>query len=295
MIIRELPNPNLFDNSPRENFQNEVICASSKGKYHYPTHITPYLIVANFKGSGNYQVNSIQVSTNDRLFYFLNSGDSLEIDFKHSTGLETLLILFSQKFILNWINYKYTAVDSLVENGAAKNGYHLDIPNIPFEFNANMIDHLNKLKSVAQREEADSILLELLDSFWIIKEQSGHDISKIKAKRKSTREEIYRRLLLAKTFIHENYTASPTVDKIAAEACLDKFHFLKLFKYYHGITPHRYLVKLKLEHAHFLLATGQYTVLEVCQKIGFESQGSFTNLFKKYYRTTPSELIGIQK
>jgi len=45
------------------------------------------------------------------------------------------------------------------------------------------------------------------------------------AKRKSTREEIYRRLLMAKDFMHDNFQASPTINMIAAEAWLDKVHF----------------------------------------------------------------------
>jgi len=83
---------------------------------------------------------------------------------------------------------------------------------------------------------------------------------------------------MAKIFMHDNFTGSPTIDIIASEACLDKFHFLKLFKSRYGTTPHQYIVKLKLEHAHTLLSTG---VCEACQLAGFESQRSFTNLFKK--------------
>lgn len=290
MIIKELPNPDLFRDVPQHNLQNEVICASAKPKYHYPNHTTPYLFVANFKGTGNYQVNGRHVFANDKLFYFLNARDKLEINLRNAADLETLLILFSDEFVKGWINYKHTSTSSLLENGAAKTDYNWNIPNIPFEYNTNLVSQLNRVKAAVQREEIDAVLFELLESFWALKERSNYNLENINAKKKSTREELYRRLLTAKLFMHDNFAASLTIDVIAAEACLDKFHFLKLFKSNLGITPHQYLIKLKLEQAHTLLTTGKYSVFNACQQVGFESQGTFTNLFKKYYRVLPSEL-----
>jgi len=54
--------------------------------------------------------------------------------------------------------------------------------------------------------------------------------------------------------MHDSFSSSPTIDEIASVACLDKFHFLKLFKIFFGITPLQYLVKLKLEHAYNFVA-----------------------------------------
>lgn len=295
MIIRELPNPNLFEDKPQQNVQNEVICTSTIGSYHYPNHTTPYLLVANFNGIGRYQVNNRHVFVNEKLFYFLNSGDKLEIDFKNCAGLETLLILFSDAFIKGWMNYKGTGLSSLLENVDAKNAYNWKIPNIPFEYNATTTNYLNRVKVTRQRDEIDAVLFDLLEKLWDLKEESNRNLDKINAKRKSTKEEIFRRILNAKIYMHDNFNTSLTIDAIAAEACLDKFHFLKLFKNYHGITPHQYLVKLRLEHAHSLLATGRYTVFDVCREVGFESHGTFTNLFKTNYKILPSQLAKISK
>src|SRR5580692_7790211 len=99
MIISELPNPDLFNDTQRPNVQNEVICSSTTAKYYYPNHTTPYLLVANFNNTGNYQVNRRPAAINDKVFYFLNAGDQLEINFKRKASLQTLLILFSDEFV----------------------------------------------------------------------------------------------------------------------------------------------------------------------------------------------------
>jgi AraC family transcriptional regulator len=291
MIIRKLPQPGLISNDPQPNPQNEVICASTKAKYQYPNHTTPYLLIANFNDTGHYQLNSRHISVNNKLFYFLNAGDKLEINFKNHAPLETLLILFSDEFIKSWVSYRHTGIGSLLANGAANTTGNFNIPNIPFEYDPNIINQLNSVRTCTQREDMDAVLFDLLESFWTLKVNSQYNLCHIPAKRKSTKEEIYRRLLTAKIFIHDNFNGSPTIEDIASEACLDKFHFLKLFKSCYGITPHQYLVKLKLEHAYGLLATGRFTVMQVCRHVGFESQGTFCNLFKKYYHQLPSELL----
>jgi AraC family transcriptional regulator len=290
LISSALPDPNLFSDSPQPILQNEVISAHTRGRYQYPHHTTPFLFIGNFNSTGNYQVNRRPAAANDKLFYFLNAGDRLEINFKHNLPLETLLILFSHDFIQSWISYKQTGTGSLLDNATTIAGSTWSIPNIPFEYNAALFKQVSKIKAGMQRQDSDAELFELLETFWAIKERDERHLEQINSKRKSTREEIYRRLLLAKLFMHDNFTGTPTIEEIALEACLDKFHFLKLFKNHFGVTPHQYLVKLKLEHAHALLSTGRHTVLQACQSVGFESHGTFTNLFRKHYHVPPSQV-----
>lgn len=290
MIIRELPNPNTFKDAVQASLKNQIIYTSTTAKYFYPNHTTPNLLVANFNNTGNYRVNNRPIFANDKFFYFLNVGDRLEINFKPCTRLETLLIEFCDQFISDWLSYKYSSAAGLLENAASGN-YDWIIPNIPFEYSTSFMSHLNRIRVSRHSEDMESMLFELLESFWVLKEGSKFDLDRICAKRKSTKEEIYRRLLVAKEFMHNNFNTSPTIDMIASEACLDKFHFLKLFKYRYGITPHQYLVKLKLEHANTLLITGKCSVFEACHHAGFESQGTFTNLFKRTYGVLPSSLL----
>ena len=98
---------------------------------------------------------------------------------------------------------------------------------------------------------------------------------------------IYRRIVKAKLFIDANYDRSINLDQVAGEAYFSKFHFIRLFKKIYGDTPHQYLIRTRIEKAKELL-DGPVSIAEACIAVGFESQGSFTALFKQYVGSTPT-------
>jgi AraC-like DNA-binding protein len=98
---------------------------------------------------------------------------------------------------------------------------------------------------------------------------------------------IYRRIVAAKLYIDANYAANIDLSGIAGEACFSKFHFIRLFKTIYACTPHQYLVRVRMSHAKRLL-TASIPVARVCIEVGFESLGSFTTLFKRINKMTPS-------
>jgi AraC-like DNA-binding protein len=99
--------------------------------------------------------------------------------------------------------------------------------------------------------------------------------------------DIYRRLLRARRFIDQHYSMPLDLDRISAEACLSRYHFLRLFKQAFNRTPHRYLTERRIQRAKELLAAGNLTVTDICFEVGFESLGSFSSLFHKYVGRTP--------
>jgi AraC-like DNA-binding protein len=47
-----------------------------------------------------------------------------------------------------------------------------------------------------------------------------------------------------------------------------------------GVTPHQFRIQTRLDAAKHLLATGHYSVTDVCMEVGFSSLGSFSALFR---------------
>ena len=99
---------------------------------------------------------------------------------------------------------------------------------------------------------------------------------------------IYKRVVQSKLFIDAHYSEAIDLDNIAGEAYFSKFHFIRLFKSIYGKTPHQYLISVRVEQSKLLLQKG-LTVTQSCTEVGFESLTSFTALFKKYVRLSPSE------
>ena len=94
-------------------------------------------------------------------------------------------------------------------------------------------------------------------------------------------------VIQAKKFIDKNFSDNIGLNCMASEACLSKFHFLRLFKQLYGKTPHQYLTDVRIEKAKQLLRSG-LPVSDTCFLTGFESISSFKALFKRCTGFTPS-------
>jgi AraC-like DNA-binding protein len=94
------------------------------------------------------------------------------------------------------------------------------------------------------------------------------------------------RVMRSKKFIDRHCAHPVTLDEMAAQACLSKFHFLRVFKQYYGRTPHQYLVSVRIARAKELLAQGA-SLKEACYCSGFESVSSFGGLFRKQAGLSP--------
>jgi AraC-like DNA-binding protein len=66
------------------------------------------------------------------------------------------------------------------------------------------------------------------------------------------------------------------------------FTFIRQFEALFGVTPHQYRIQARLDLAKQLLASGQYSVTDVCMEIGFSSLGSFITLFAQRVGEAPS-------
>src|SRR4030095_12026417 len=103
-------------------------------------------------------------------------------------------------------------------------------------------------------------------------QQSGSELAALHA-------DTYRRLMRAREFIDECYDQPLDLEQISGEACLSRYHFLRLFRRAFNKTPHQYLTQRRIEKAKELLSSSGLTVTDVCFEVGFESLGSFTRLF----------------
>ena len=78
------------------------------------------------------------------------------------------------------------------------------------------------------------------------------------------------------------------VEQLAAAVGLAPSHFAKLFKRVTGLTPHVYLMKLRIEKAQLMLVRAEAPIGNVAAMLGFASQGHFTRTFQAAIGQTPS-------
>lgn len=91
-----------------------------------------------------------------------------------------------------------------------------------------------------------------------------------------------------RSFIDNNYEKELNLELLSRIRFTSKFHLLRLFKRYYGMTPKQYLMDKRIEKAKKNLRNGM-TVTKTCFAVGFESLGSFSSLFKTKTGKSPRE------
>ena len=111
--------------------------------------------------------------------------------------------------------------------------------------------------------------------------------NRLPVSRRSTRIELFKRLSLARDWIHANYASPLPLDKMAETALLNSQHFLRMFRDCYGITPHQYVIDVRLTAARHLLLETKEPVSAICRSTGFESLSSFSGLFRHRFGDSP--------
>lgn len=93
-------------------------------------------------------------------------------------------------------------------------------------------------------------------------------------------------------FIDANYQREISLAELAGSINFSLNHFLRQFKRSLGVTPHHYLIQVRVEHALQLLEQGKLTVAEVAAQVGFYDQSHLAHHFKQHYGVSPKVCLG---
>lgn len=90
-------------------------------------------------------------------------------------------------------------------------------------------------------------------------------------------------------YVNENYSGKITLENIAEELFISKYHICKLFKKYAGYTVYQYITHKRLERTKQLINSGQ-NITSACIEAGFSDYSSFYKAYVKEYKSTPKTM-----
>ena len=210
------------------------------------------------KGSEHYYVDRRRLTVTDETYLVLNEGR------RYGSQLQAPAEAFSFAIFFR------PGLQAEVAHAARLNvGQALDADvervHAPLEFNENLRRH-DKLVSPVLQYIRRHVEMGVDDAGWyeeqfhylltrmLRREQQLAELpQRIECVRASKRQELMRRLGWATDFMHSNLHRALTLDDLADAARMSTFHFLRMFRQLHGVTPMEYLREQRTRRALALL------------------------------------------
>lgn len=109
------------------------------------------------------------------------------------------------------------------------------------------------------------------------------------ANRQPVSREYPRSLRLVLDHIHTHYGKDLLIEDLAEKGGVSSPYLFALFKKHLDLSPHQYLLSIRLKEACALLAGTTYRIKTISDECGFMNPESFCRNFKKVYKMTPGK------
>jgi len=272
--------------------QDETILSGRNHTY-YHHNLRPSLSIKTMSnGQALYEIEGGRFAVGDDSYLILNRAQPYTIDITSPTIVKSFCLFFPDHWIED-VADRVTKPDDVLLDGDStprpvyffERLYPHDDVVTPHIWHLHRLVKAGILTAGCLEEKLRAVLVAMLQKQFNI----YREIEQLPAARPATRFELYRRLYLARDYMHASLEQPLTINDMAAVACLSPYHFLRAFKQLFGQTPHQYLTQKRLERAQFLLAHTDQSVTDICFEVGFESPGSFSTLFRQHARLSPRE------
>ncbi len=228
-------------------------------------------IVLLMEGTANYRVCGKEYIVKKDEMFLINIGDiHMTQNIDNFSQIEGMVILIPETFIKELVPESEQAYFELTDPDK----------KVLLSYLENIADYLTdkdnwQYPNLLIRIELLNIIYYLFSECCIKRTSHSHVISKKVIE-----------------YINQKYTEPLTVKKVAEYSGFSENYFCRYFKRETGISFHKYLCYLRLNAALELLATGNYSELEVALSVGFASTKILIEWCRKIYNCTPLEYIG---
>jgi AraC-like DNA-binding protein len=96
-------------------------------------------------------------------------------------------------------------------------------------------------------------------------------------------------------YINQNFDRELSVTDISKFIFLSPSYFTKVFKEHMGISPHNYLLEIRIERAKEMIVNTENKICDIALNVGFSNQQRFNEMFKKKVGMAPLKYKKINK
>jgi AraC-like DNA-binding protein len=244
-------------------------------------------------GSASWTTDETRHELGEASYLVVNDAHPYTIEIDASDPVETFCVFFARGFVESAMRAQQATSLELLDDGPTRTRLSASFREVLQSRSGAVGLGLARLKALALSPDrgtvdgAEDALVAL--ALALANEQSVLDTAyhRVEATKASTRDEILRRLTVARDILESSLDETMGLPELARRASLSPFHLHRHFRKTFGETPHAYLTRRRLECAAASLLSGE-TVTAVALDAGFSSLGSFSSLFTRRFGVSPS-------
>jgi AraC family transcriptional regulator len=297
MLYRAMPavwEP-AFRSTFYERWGRESAVISARARHaEYPEFKQLLSIKAATGGAEDYFIDGRRISVDDDTYAIMNCDRTYASRIQALRPVQSFSIFFDRSLPAQ-------AWQSLSRAESALDG-PVEPERRPVEFAEKLYEHDDLVSPVLRHirtavdsgpvEDAwlDEQLLFLLGRMFRLHHEKLRIEAAVPSRKPATRQELLRRLSLGVDFMQTRYQDPVRLKDIAEAAHLSPFHFLRVFKSVHRISPSDYINRKRAMVALRLLRESTWTMSAVAEHVGFGSRTSLYRHLKAHYGVEPREL-----
>ncbi|OQP58296.1 hypothetical protein A3860_08235 [Niastella vici] len=261
-----------------------VIIHTKVNECYRPDIKGPFSFFLNIKGNSLCSVDRNTTRIDEDNYFVSNRSQlyTLQVE-EDSHATETFNIHFGEFFSESVLNSLVTPAHRILDAGAGKQlspvSFFNQLHRRDATFNALIRSILISQKEGFNKLRFEEQLTALLTYHLQQHHHIAEMVNNLPPVKKTTRVELYKRLSRAMDVLRSGFCGEISLDQLAAEACLSKYHFLRLFRTAYGLSPYQYMQQLRIEKARTLLADSGKPVADIAMLLGFDNSQSFSRLF----------------
>jgi len=269
-------------------FSKSKFILSHLNIYDNKTEQSPLSIKIVSEGLERYSVNNRNYKLEANSYLIVNKSDALEVNVKTDSITKGVCIYPPQDLIDEVFNFRLKSEKELLEfeNHNDKKITFTQKKNAMMETSTGVFlkQHLPQITASSSQftsKDFNNLYIQLAEHLVNDQLQIDAQLMNFSSSKKQTKEELYRRISLAKDYIHENYKEKIIIEDLATVSCLSKYHFLRSFRDFYKCTPYQYILHLKLKDAQQLFANG-FSYSHISEAIGFSDPKNLRKALKNF-------------
>jgi AraC-like DNA-binding protein len=230
-----------------------------------------------FSGLENYEFGDRALAVRPREVLFVRQNEIYSSSIATNAPTDSFSLFFPFEFYARTIaSSRNASIQRFMDSSASS----MALPAKP-EFTAL----LQQVASELENPSTDLLMEELVCRLESAVHDHTEDVyaaySRITLRTDARGADRLRRLLRAREKLHDDWSSPITLADLATEACMSEFHLLRCFTEAFGVTPSRYLERLRMAHAQNLLTRSGLPVKAIAQIVGYANFPAFCRAFQR--------------